>query len=54
MTVVAEWLQVSTAWVRDHSEGSRRPVMPAIKLGRVWRYERAAVEEWLKALERAA
>lgn len=30
---VAEWLGVSSAWVRDHASGRREPKLPAIKLG---------------------
>lgn len=30
---VAEWLGVSSAWVRDHAQGRRLPKLPAVKLG---------------------
>lgn len=33
VTEVAEWLGVSSAWVRDHASGRRTPKLPAVKLG---------------------
>jgi predicted DNA-binding transcriptional regulator AlpA len=32
-------LGVSRAWVIEHSNGRRRPVLPSIKLGKVRRYD---------------
>jgi excisionase family DNA binding protein len=30
---LAQYLKVSTAWVRDHASGRRQPALPAIRLG---------------------
>jgi excisionase family DNA binding protein len=56
MTVaeVAEYLQVSTAFVRQHSSGLRQPTIPSVKLGKSVRFRRASVEAFLKEQERAA
>jgi excisionase family DNA binding protein len=43
---VAEWLNVPIAWVR---ESTRSGALPCVELGRYRRYERAAIEEWLKS-----
>jgi excisionase family DNA binding protein len=45
---VADWLSVTPAWVH---EMARNGEMPAIKLGRYWRFSRQAIEAWL--VERA-
>lgn len=45
---VADWLSVTPAWVH---EMARNGEMPAMKLGRYWRFSRQAIEEWL--IERA-
>lgn len=41
---VADWLAVTPAWVH---EMARNGEMPAIKLGRYWRFSRQAIETWL-------
>jgi excisionase family DNA binding protein len=51
---VADWLRVPPAWVRAHADGKRRPVLPSIKLGRVRRFEREAIEQWLQQLRKSA
>ena len=48
---LAERLGVSPNWVRDHARGSRRPHIPALKLGGAWRFRWEAIEAWLKELE---
>ena len=55
MTVkdVAVLLNMSTAWVRQHSDGQRQPTIPSLKMGaKSVRFSRPAVEEWVKSLER--
>jgi excisionase family DNA binding protein len=47
---VAEWLNVSPSWVRDHAAHRRRPVLPAIKLGKSWRFRDDQVAEWIRQL----
>lgn len=47
-------LGVTPAWVRDHARGTRRPKLPAIKLGGGWRFRWEAIQEWLKDLEKGA
>jgi len=41
---VAEWLQVTVEWVHQMA---RTGQMPAMKLGRYWRFDQAAVGTWL-------
>jgi len=43
---VAELLGVPTSWVR---ESTRSGAMPAIRLGRYWRYDRGDVLAWLES-----
>ena len=56
MTVaeVARMLQMSTAWVRQHSSGLRQPTIPSVKLGKSIRFRRADVEEFIRLMVRAA
>jgi predicted DNA-binding transcriptional regulator AlpA len=51
---VAHLLGMSEAWVRQHSNGMRRPAIPSIKLGKSIRFRREAVLEFIKGLERVA
>jgi excisionase family DNA binding protein len=44
---VAQWLQVSEAWVRDHAS-RRRPVLPSVKLGKSLRFRREDVEDFIQ------
>lgn len=41
---VAGWLAVTPEWVQ---EMARSGEMPAVKLGRYWRFSREAVAAWL-------
>ena len=55
MTVkdVAVLLNMSTAWVRQHSDGQRQPTIPSLKMGaKSVRFSRPAVVAWVKTLER--
>ena len=45
---VAEWLDVSTAWVLDHASGRRRPYLPSVKLGKAVRFRREDVEQFIE------
>lgn len=50
---VAKLLNMSTAWVRQHSDGQRQPTIPSLKLGnKSVRFSRPAVVAWVKTLER--
>ena len=49
---VAEWLNMSTGWVRDHATGRRGPVPPSVKLGKALRFREDEVEAWLRELSR--
>ena len=51
---VARFLGVSAAWVYQHSDGSRRPSLPAVKLGRVVRFRLESIEKFIAELERIA
>ena len=55
MTVheVAKMLSMSTAWVRQHSDGQRQPTIPSLKMGsKSVRFSRPAVVAWVKTMER--
>jgi predicted DNA-binding transcriptional regulator AlpA len=51
---VAKLLNMSPAWLRQHSDGQRQPTIPSLKMGsKSVRFSRPAVEEWVKSMERA-
>lgn len=43
---VADYLSVSPAWVQEQA---RSGDIPAIKLGRYWRFRMSEIETWLTA-----
>lgn len=50
---VAEWLGVSSAWVRDHAQGRRLPKLPAVKLGEengkgLWKFLESDVQAFIQ------
>jgi excisionase family DNA binding protein len=45
---VAELLRVPVSWVRQETRAGR---MPAVQLGRYWRYRQARILEWVDGLE---
>jgi excisionase family DNA binding protein len=45
---LAELLNVPVGWVREHTRSGH---LPAVKLGRYWRYRREAVLDWLAQQE---
>ena len=45
---VAELLSVPVGWVREHTRAGN---LPAVQLGRYWRYDRAEVLAWLESLK---
>lgn len=45
---VAGWLSVTPAWVH---EMARSGDIPAIKLGKYWRFSRQSIEAWVKSRE---
>jgi excisionase family DNA binding protein len=47
---VAEWLNVSPSWVRDHATNRRRPALPALKLGKSLRFREDQLAEWIRQL----
>jgi excisionase family DNA binding protein len=51
---VAAMLGMSDAWVRQHSNGMRRPSIPSVKLGKSGRFRREAVLEFIRSMERVA
>jgi excisionase family DNA binding protein len=53
VTDVAKLLNMSAAWVRQHSDGQRQPTIPSLKMGsKSVRFSRPAVEEWVKQMQR--
>jgi predicted DNA-binding transcriptional regulator AlpA len=51
---VARMLNMSEAWVRQHSNGMRRPSIPSIKFGKSVRFRREGVLQFIKSMERCA
>ena len=51
---VAEMLNMSAAWVRQHSNGLRRPAIPSVKLGKCVRFRREDVLEFVRSMVRCA
>jgi excisionase family DNA binding protein len=49
---VANWLQISTGWVRAHANKERRPYLPSIKLGKSVRFQAPAVAAFLEECQR--
>lgn len=47
---VAEWLNVSEGWVRDHASGRRQPLLPSLKLGKVRRFREDEMESFIQGL----
>lgn len=50
---VAQWLDVSEGWVRDHASGRRHPRLRAIKLGSsrgkgLWKFREEDVHEFIE------
>ena len=56
MTVedVAHMLGMSEAWVRQHANGLRRPLIPSVKLGKCVRFRREDVLEFVRSMVRCA
>jgi predicted DNA-binding transcriptional regulator AlpA len=51
---VADWLQVSRAWVLSHANGQRKPVLPRVKVGKCVRFRRADVDAFIKECQELA
>jgi len=51
---VARLFGMSEAWVRQHSNGMRRPSIPSVKLGKCVRFRRETLLEFIKSMERCA
>jgi excisionase family DNA binding protein len=51
---VAALLGMSTAWVRQHSNGMRQPAIPSVKLGKAVRFRRQQIEDFIRSMERVA
>lgn len=49
---LAEWLQVSEAWVRKHAAAKCRPVIPCVRLGKMMRFKESEINAWLKGLQK--
>jgi excisionase family DNA binding protein len=49
---VAAMLRLSTAWVRQHASGLRKPTIPSVKIGKVVRFRYQQIEEFIRAMER--
>jgi hypothetical protein len=49
---ICKMLGVSRAWVIEHSNGRRRPVLPSIKLGKVRRFDPVDLESFIEDCRR--
>ena len=49
---VAGRLQVSVAWVRDHST-RKHPRLPVVRVGGLLRYHPADIDQWVQNLREA-
>jgi hypothetical protein len=49
---VADRLQVSVAWVRDHST-RKQPRLPLVRIGGLLRYHPADIDRWIADLRAA-
>ena len=49
---VAEVLGVSRAWVLAHANGTRRPELPSVKLGKVVRFRAEHIEQFIQECTR--
>lgn len=49
---VAEFLNASEAFVRQHARGFRQPVIPSVKIGKSVRFRRRAILRFVKSMER--
>ena len=49
---VADHLQVSVAWVRDHST-RKQPRLPLVRIGGLLRYHPADIDRWIADLRAA-
>jgi len=54
VTEVAEWLQVSKAWVIAHANGNRRPALIRVKVGKCVRFRRQDIDRFIKECEEFA
>lgn len=55
MTVeeLAQVLHVSPAWVRDHST-RKQPRLPVVRVGKLLRFCRGDIDEWIRAQKQRA
>jgi len=49
---VAKLLGVSRAWVLAHANGSRRPELPSVKLGKLVRFTQQQVQKFVEECTR--
>ena len=45
---VARYLRLTPNWVRDKTRTGK---LPGFKVGKVWRYKKKSIDEWLKTRE---
>ncbi len=50
----AEWLNVPASWIYQRTFRGTSDPIPYIKLGRLLRFEREKLEEWVRAREKPA
>ena len=51
---VAAWLGVKRAWVLSHANGTRKPMLQRVKVGKCVRFRRADVDAFIKACQELA
>jgi excisionase family DNA binding protein len=50
---VAERLNVSKAWVFQHANGARKPLLPSVKMGGAVRFREADIDTFIERCRRA-
>jgi helix-turn-helix protein len=50
---VAEWLRVTPAWIRAHSNGNRKPKLPSLKMGAFHRFRHEDIQTFLEELSKS-
>lgn len=51
---VAQSFGVSNAWVRQHANGHRRPILPSVKIGKFHRFRISDVQQFIADAARDA
>lgn len=45
---LSHWLNISPGFIRSHLQPGCRDLIPAIRLGSEWRFDRQSIEQWIR------